>query len=270
MNTITTISINNVAKGANTDILTNAVKYARCGLDVKLLNNKISAISKKVKKLEDMMTIKEDDLRIIDGCKAEIKMLENSIDKLNTEKEGYESDYNTVIDSITASDEPEEVAINLINFYACEGSKKYYSLAFEVEEDCLARLRVALDNFWGKITSDGSRHTFSNKDLKEVKSAVAYILKNFFSLNNDGDFLTKKPVKTSNELVRSLCDMYIQNCTSILRKNGKGVKAYDGIKVKTLVTDSKKGTNYSKLLASVVDLYVIPQYTVKYVEKKSK
>ncbi len=269
MKTITAIAINNVTKGANYKVISSAIKYARNELDIKLTNNKVSAIEKKIKKLVDNKATKEDET-IIAGLNAEVDSLKASIKGLEVANEGLEAEYKLVIDDIVNAGNSEAVAKNLLNYYASEGNKKYYAIAFEVDEDCLAQLRIALDTFWDKIISDGSRHEFTSKDLKEVKSKVAYILKNFFALNEDCGYFTKKPVKTNNELVRGLCDMYIQNVTSVLRKNKQGVKTYDGIKVKTLVVDSKKGTNYSKLLASMVDIYVIPQYTKKYVEKKSK
>ena len=267
--TISTIAINNVTKGANADHITNAVKYARCGLDISLTLNKISAIERKIKKLSDAKDKTDDDLRILDGLTAECDTLKGTIVTLEDEQARLITDYERVVDSVVDSGNSEYVAKNLLDYYASEGSKKYYAVAFTVDEDALAQLRTALDDFWGNVTKDGSRHEFTQSDYKVVKAKIQYILATYFSLTNDGKYFTRKPVKKSNELVRALCDMYIQSNTSILRKNSKGVKCYDGIRTSTLVKDGKNGTNYTKLLASVVDLFVLPQYTRKYEAPKS-
>ena len=270
ISTITNIAINNIAKNANVDHITNAVKYARCGLDISLTLNKISAIERKIKKLSDTKDKTDDDLRILDGLTAERDTLKGVVVGLEELQATLITDYERVVNSVVDSGNSEYVAKNLLDYYASEGSKKYYAVAFTVDEGALSQLRTALDDFWGNVTKDGSRHEFTQSDYKVVKAKIQYILATYFSLTNDGKYFTRKPVKKSNELVRALCDMYIQSNTSILRKNSKGVKCYDGIRTSTLVKDGKNGTNYSKLLASVVDLFVLPQYTKKYVAPKSE
>lgn len=257
---MTNLSINNVTKGFNnTSALFNGIAYRRNELDIALFRGQIAKTERKLKTYEDKEDKTEEDSKIIAGLKSEISEIEAKIDALKEANKPLEEDYEWLINEVTSAKNDEVAVYNLISFYASAGSKKHYSVAFEVEVSQLETLNKALVAYFSHTSSDESHNIHKAEDFKAVKKAVEYILNHSFSLNEDTSVLTRKKVKANNALIKGIIDSYIQSVQSVLV--GKNSKKYSGTTVKTLVKTSKNGdVNYSKLLATVVDLCVIPQY----------
>ena len=255
------IAINNISKELkDTTTLFNAISFRHNELDITLALDKIAKIERKIAKIEEG-NMSDDDKNIIAGLKAEINKLDADIDELKTANSDLNEDYTSIIEALCTERNDEIAVHNLISFYACHGMKRYYAVAFEVEENSLLELHKALEAYFDHTSSDSTHNIHSKEDYTKVKKSVEFILNHSFSLNEDTSVLTRKKVKANNALIKGIIDSYIQSVQSVLV--GKAFKKYAGTTVKTLVKASKKGdTDYSKLLATVVDLCVIPQYTV--------
>lgn len=255
------IAINNISKELkNTTTLFNAISFRHNELNITLTLDKIAKIERKIAKIEEG-NMSDDDKNIIAGLKAEISKLDANIEELKTANKDLRKDYDDIMEALVTDRNDEIAAHNLISFYACEGMKRYYAVAFEVEENSLMELHKALEAYFDHISADNTHNIHNKEDYTKVKKSVEFILNHSFSLNEDTSILTRKKVKANNALIKGIIDSYIQSVQSVLV--GKSFKKYSGITVKTLVKASKKGdTDYSKLLSTVVDLCVIPQYVV--------